>query len=480
MRTLRRRRHVVPLDPDPTQEQHVRSMEERRAEQRRRWWALWRRTAVILVPLGLVYAGAKLWSGWQRVADGIVSTPLEQHTASARILVERVYVDHGQRVRRGDPLLRLNPLGADGRRATLAHRVEQRKAELQLARHGESVDSGGTLSGRDRLEQARLALLEAEAALHGAELRRETLADERAMLGLELRQEQMRVAGRLDTLAHELQGIEFEIAEVGAEAHLVEFETESGAKLWDAGLISERDLVAVTSRSEIQRRRLQYLGTRSDAIQETRDSLRASFEFEEQRITFELEALDRRLERATVAAEDAQRRVEHWREVEAARRKLYGEVDAEELRALRVTAADARLRAAQAELAAYDEALGGPVVVATMDGVVDLGEVDPGAVLEEGALLCVVREPRATSVRAWILPRHAREIEVGAECTIVPRDGSAKVPARVQRVARAHVTPPFATFDADDPDARRVAVRVVPVHRGDDLSADARVKVVFR
>ena len=171
MRSLQRLGHNRP--PSADQLQGIQQGEASSIQSRKKmiWGKRLRRLGVIAAIVAVCWASYRLL--WQQrvVVDGLVLADTVTARPPASTRVTEVLVEPGQRVSRGDPLVRIEALDNSERRAAEL-RVEQDRLELQLVEAGGEVGLADLGRRADRTAEAELnaGLADADARVADATL----------------------------------------------------------------------------------------------------------------------------------------------------------------------------------------------------------------------------------------------------------------------------------------------------------------------
>ena len=473
--------------PAPPEEQAGLELSARQSLARRER-AIWLRrlrglcsfALLVLLGFGLVW----LVGGMRQVADGLVLANPIVVQAPARVRVLEVTCRPGQSVRRGDPLVRLEPLTGAEERRPLELAVEQARLRLEWFDAGGELWSFGEQLRSDRIADAQRLAREAEAERGVTAARVGSLERERMELALQLEAVGTTREGAVESAEERLAEARANAERAHVGLALSRYDTSASARLKREGVTSSRDLV---SKNVIH-----------DEARLASDGMEATQRAAEQELLTarELDDLTARQLDASLGRMDAQIAAA-WTEVAAAeeRRDLWlamaeyhsrldpgAEVDPERVRTLRRALLAAELAGAEARVAELDHRRGDRAVVAESDGVVDEVSVRGGTVVEEGTALVTYHEPAAVRVIAYATPELAPSLAIGQGCRVVVEGGGPTLEGRlVSRGTTWAVCPPFLPQRSSRHVDLRVplVIEVAEADRVGHLAPNMRLKVVF-
>ncbi len=477
MRTLQRLGHARP--PRAGGATRVR-LDEAQALRNERMRAL-RRVALIAAVVAALAAGAGWVVSRRTVTDGLVEAGVVVARAPASVRVVEVLCAVGERVERGQALLRLESTCAGDERRTLALAVEQRRLRLELARAG--GDLGQNHVGRrdevlvEALREERLA----DAEVDVIRARLEEMERTRQTVELRLLREGLASAGEVAALDARASGAEALAERARTEEDLARGDAQAVSSLERDGLTSRRERESATSVELAARRDVDERGAAARALRSEARTARMVGELDGELGAATLAELDAALEteRRTLAAVETRR--ELWRSIGERRAVLTdGDVDLARLRALELRLLEVQVSEAEAQLADFDRRRGNGLVVAEADGVVGRVWVVPGRIVESGEPLVSTFDPAAQWVVAYVRPEYAAEFVPGRACRLVPEGMREALSAQVVSVGAALTRCPEALpHDVNGTADLRLPVRVQcrPEDRRRLLRPNMRVKV---
>lgn len=403
-----------------------------------------RRTLGILVFLGVVIAAVLYLvevSGPQEGplrASGTVEAVEVVVGPETAGRVAEVYVDEGDEVTAGQPLLRLDD-------TLLRARRDQAEAALEAARATRRTAETSLQAARLNLERALAAARAAEAPLRESAWRQTTPSAFDQPVWYFQRQEELRAA------EHEVQAAREALeAERRALEDLLQEPRFAALAEIEARLAQAREAYRVAQEVLDLSRRARDNAELRDVAESLFEAAEAELEdvqseYEQALSDSDAEAL---LEaRARLAAAharydeardrlDALRTGEHSLEVQAARMAV-------EQAEAALAQAEAAVRQAEAELAALDLQLERLTVTAPIDGVVLLREVEPGEVLQPGATALTLGRLDDLRITVFIPEDRYGQLRLGQRARVeVDSFPGETFEARVVRIAeRAEFTP---------------------------------------
>ena len=445
MKTLQRLHHVRPLADTTAGELREARLRSARRAHRAVWWRWFRRVGLFLLLVSCAL-GARWWLTQRRVVvDGLVRAT--RHVSRARFegRVVQVLCRAGERVERGTPLVRLEPLRGDGGARRLELALDEARLRLDLARQGATPFEVDPL-GRDAAQA--LAAIEAENARAEAEVlasQGAALEREREAISAARDLAEARAAGQVAGLERleraDLAVVEAARArEAGARAAAL---ASTGLAAWDIG---------PRQAAELDRHRLTELEHETAARSAEADG-RAT-QLATARRAAELEPVERAARLARVRAEGealarrragAERRAELWGELARLRDDGGPVPDPRRVRALELELLAVRVADAEAALTRHSIERGDGLLVAEQDGVVERVLVQVGATVAAGEALVATHDPHSLWIEAYVPDGRLARISAGSDCRVLPRGarlGAAAADGWVRAVGGALVPRP--------------------------------------
>ncbi len=442
MRTLQRLAHQRPTAVDPLARLRRERVEESNVKRRARWRAVFK-SAALLAVLSLLVLGPMLWVHARRmVCEGLVQGVVKLERAPHDARVAELACQAGQRVTRGEPLLRLEAIGGAEARRPLELEVEQARVKLRMLEQGGSPSDVDPLRRLDQRfdDQTRLDDLRSQKEIvfaRALELAREREALEQTLLAAA----SLRGTER-EELEGERRGAELARAERGVQAAQAKREHERSVRLHAEGLLPARDVDLARLADEQSRlafdaaealcasleRRLSAWADHERAETELGAARRAAFAEKERGTEVELQALATALERA--------------QRIAGARAELAPEASMRDVAELERRMAQQALEQAQARLQAHDRAQGEGWIHAAADGVIDRLEVHVGAAVEAGAPLLSYVDTSQLWVTAFLDADEAARAEIGMDCRLVFESEGLDFAARCSSMGSAWITCP--------------------------------------
>jgi multidrug resistance efflux pump len=439
--------------------------------------ALFKR-ALLVVPVVGVFAA---WAGGAfspRTVEGLVEADWVVSRAPARARVAELFVERGELVRAGQPLLRLEALDATQLDVAVAE-VEQRRLRLAIAESG--GETGGVDLGRrvDLAERAEIEfrMAESELAAHTAEV--ETLVRERAAADAELAREQARLATSLAALQQRIAGARATSAAATEEHRLASLDADSAQALHADGIAPARKVDSAASKQSHTGHLRDAAESRLRALVAESEGLQRELDLESRRRAARLDELDARLEQAREELDGSRTRRDLWSALTSSRRELLpAEPTAgRDLRALELEFLRSELSEAEARLEAAERAAGNMVVVAECDGVVEGLRVQAGSAVEPEAELVRYYDPTRLTITAYAEPAQADWLREGLACTVTPEGADEELGATVVWSGAAWVPcPPQLAATAGGQGGLRVPIALSCSAR-DGLRPNMRVRI---
>lgn len=482
MRSLQRLRQVQ--RPDPRDLARLRQEEESGARQRHRGLQirLLIRLFIVALVAGLSVAIIMWFREADDVADGVVRADLVEVRAVARVRVTELWIKPGDRIERGQPLMKLAAL--EGRHRLVAARAEVARAELrlQLAKAGGELEGVDVVRRADQLAQAEREIVEAASDLASAEARLKTLIERRTRLGIELAQEARRTQGAADALAENLAVAAADIEKAKAEKHQAGWDAESNRRLAEKGIISKAELVQSQARQAVTTHVGEGSAASARATEAELESARRVHELEVERGRAVLGEADAAIEEARKAADAARARRDAWTRIAEQRRQVAPDgADYATLNALELRLLQSEVDAASARVAALSRELGEGIVRAESSGVVCSVAVTKGGVADTDALLLEHYDPRSMRIELFVLPENREDVHAGAPCKVIPPGSMDDIEGRVGAIGLAWVQAPDAVPSRKGREIdMRIPVRVTIPTGTTSLQPNMPVKVLIR
>jgi multidrug resistance efflux pump len=391
---------------------------------------LWRSVIAVLVAAVPVAWAAGVFA--PRTVEGLVEAEWVVSRSPARARVVELFVEHGEFVRFGQPLLRLESLDTT-RLDVAAAEVEQHRLRLAIAESGGetgAVDLGRRIDLAERAEiEFRLAKSELE--VRTAEV--EALVRERIAVDAELAQEQARLVSLHAALEERITAARSSTAAAIENHRLASLDASSVQKLHEDGITSARQADSAISKQANAGHEQDEAESLLRALAVEADGLKREIELESRRREARLDELDARLEKARTQLAGSRTHRDLWRALASSRRELLpadfagiGELRELELELLRseLSEAEARLEAAKREV-------GSVVVVAAGDGLVEGLLVQVGSAVEADAELVRCYDPNRLRVTAYAEPSQADWFREGSSCLVIPEGAEEECTATV-------------------------------------------------
>ena len=439
--------------------------------------ALLRRStiAVLIATVPIAWAGGVFAP---RAVEGLVEADWVVSRSPARARVVELFVEHGEFVRFGQPLLRLEALDAT-RLDVAAAEVEQRGLRLEIAESGGetgSVDLGRRI---DLAERAEIEFRLAESELEARTAEVEALALERAAVDAELAREQIQLMSLQAALDERITGARATTSVAIENRRLASLDASSARKLHEDGITSARQAHSASSKQTNAEHQQDEAESLVRTLTVEFDGLKREIELESRRREARLDELDARLKKARTQLAGSRTHRDLWRALSSGRRGLLPPDSAGvgELRELELELLRSELSEAEARLETAKREAGSVVVVAEGDGLVERLLVQVGSAVEPDAELVRCYDPDRLRVTAYVEPSQADWLREGSSCLVIPEGAEEECTATVAWSGGAWVScPPQLASLGRGQDGMRVPIALSCSTQG-GLRPNMRVRI---
>ena len=435
MRSVQRLRHQ--RTPTPRRKRDLERHDQWAISKKKNliWRARAKRLALLFAVVGLPLLSFLVWSSSRMLVEGWVEADLVVVSAPERVRVAELFVQPGESCRRGDPLLRLEPLDSSALEV-LEQEVQQKRLRLELAKHGGNVGLGELSLRRERYDDALLAAKDADAEVLTREAQLGASEERYRAARLSREEARARAAERLGKLEGAVELARLAVAGKLAALRLAEFDAQSQTDLEQDGIASKRGRLSAQTDREVVQAELDAAQAALQVAEQTLALGRRAASLEAQALDGELAAETAAVGAVRAMREEALRRSELRGSLVADRREWLPDelADGAQLRRLELALLEAEVSGAEARLRAEEIRRGRTVVRAECDGRVDRIDARVGTVVSAGESLLQYYDPASVRIVGFARGSQAFEATAGVRCNVVFAGTSTSLEAWVASV----------------------------------------------